>query len=168
MLAVTGPLGAARAGLELTKKREPIAVELDEEALRAFRRPQPRIAEGRFLAASRNVHAMMDLSDGLATDVHRLAVASACGAELDDIPVAESASAIARARGEDPERFALAAGEDFELLAAIAPRAFRHLAKRFAARFGRDLYRVGILRAERDVIWNGAPVERSGWDHFAR
>ncbi len=168
VLAVTGPLGAARAGLELTQKSEPIAVELAEEALRAFRRPQPRIAEGRFLGASRNVHAMMDLSDGLSTDVHRLAVASACGARLDDIPVAESASAIARARGEDPERFALAAGEDFELLAAIAPRAFRHLAKRFAARFGRDLYRVGILRAERDVIWNGAPVERSGWDHFAR
>ena len=168
VLAVTGALGGARAGLELTRKSIPIGNQLAEEALRAFRRPQPRIAEGRFLAASRNVRAMMDISDGLSSDVHRLSAASGCGAELDAVPVAESARAIARARGEDPERFALAGGEDFELLAAIAPRAYRHLAGRFAARFGRILYRVGILRAESGVAWKGERLERSGWDHFAR
>ncbi len=168
VLAVTGALGAARAGLELTQKSVPIGNELAEEALRAFRRPQPRMAEGRFLAASRNVRAMMDISDGLSTDVYRLCAASGCGAELDVIPVAESARALARARREDPERFALAGGEDFELLAAIAPRAYRHLARRFAPRFGRDLHRVGILRAESGVAWKGEQLERSGWDHFAR
>ena len=58
VVAVTGELGAARAGL------------LGEASgCTAFRRPQPRIAEGRFLAASTNVHAMMDCSDGLSTDL---------------------------------------------------------------------------------------------------
>ena len=166
VLAVTGALGAARAGLELTRKSENIGDELVEGALRAFRRPEPRVAEGRFLAASRDVRAMMDLSDGLSTDVARLAAASGCGAELESIPVAESAWALAQARGEDPERFGLAGGEDFELLAAIRPRAFSYLAGRFAARFARRLSRVGLLRAEPGVVWNGAPVEPAGWDHF--
>ncbi len=166
VLAVTGALGAARAGLELTRKSENIGEEHVEGALRAFRRPEPRVAEGRFLAASRDVRAMMDLSDGLSTDVARLASASGCGAELESIPVAESAWALAQARGEDPERFGLAGGEDFELLAAIRPRAFSYLAERFAARFGRRLSRVGLLRAEPGVVWNGVPVEPTGWDHF--
>jgi thiamine-monophosphate kinase len=167
VLAVTGALGAARAGLELTREFIPIGG-LEEEALRAFRRPEARVAEGRFLAASRNVRAMMDLSDGLATDVRRLAAASGCGVELTNIPVARPARALCAARKEDPERFALSGGEDFELLAAIRPRAFAHLAARFAARFGRELASVGVLRAQKGVAWNGEPLELSGWNHFAR
>jgi thiamine-monophosphate kinase len=168
VLAVTGPLGAARAGLELTRTSAAIGDVLAGEALRAFRRPQPRIAEGRYLAASSNVRAMMDISDGLATDVARLAAASGCGAALDTIPVAGPASAFAQARGEDPQRFALAGGEDFELLAAIRPRAFSHLAVRYAKRFQREMSRVGTLCAKPGVVWRGEPVERLGWDHFAR
>ena len=168
VLAITGALGAARAGLELTRKSEPIGAKLKEEAFAAFRRPQPRVAEGRFFAASRNVRALIDLSDGLSTDVSRLAVASECGAEIESVEVAAPARALAQARGEDQELFALAGGEDFELLAAIRPRAFAYLAGRYAARFGRELKRVGVLRAELGVVWKGEKLERSGWDHFAR
>jgi thiamine-monophosphate kinase len=167
VLAVTGPLGAARAGLELTRNDAAIPGDRKTEALQAFRRPQPRIAEGRFLAASRNVTAMMDLSDGLSTDVRRLAAASGCGAQLDAIPVAESARALAIAREEDPERFALAGGEDFELLVAIRARAFRHIAARYAKSFGRELRAVGALRAESGVEWRDETLARLGWDHFA-
>jgi thiamine-monophosphate kinase len=168
VLAVTAPLGAARAGLELARRVENVPAVIADDALRVFRRPVPRVAEGRFLAASANVRAMMDISDGLSIDLGRLCAASGCGAIVESVPVAEAAAALAGARKEDSERFALAGGEDFELLAAIAPRAFAHLAKRYAARFGRELLRVGVLRAEPGVIWNGAPLERSGWDHFAR
>ena len=98
----------------------------------------------------------------------RLAVASECGAEIESVAVAAPARALAQARGEDPERFALAGGEDFELLAAIKPRAFAYLAGRYAGRFGRELKRVGVLRAELGVVWKGEKLERSGWDHFAR
>jgi len=156
VLAVTGPLGAARAGL------------FGETAgLQALKRPEPRIAEGRFLATSRNVAAMMDLSDGLSTDVRRLAAASGCGAELNAIPVADCARVLAQGRGEDAERFALAGGDDFELLVAIRPRAFSHLAARYAKRFGRELKKVGVLRVEPEILYKGERVEPSGWDHFA-
>ncbi|HXO18069.1 MAG TPA: thiamine-phosphate kinase, partial [Candidatus Dormibacteraeota bacterium] len=104
VIAVTGELGAARAGLELTRKAGPIGEAAEGEALRAFRRPEPRVAEGRFLAASRNVTAMMDCSDGLSTDLRRLASASGCGAIVESIPVAPAARAVAQALAEDPER----------------------------------------------------------------
>ena len=168
VLAVTGPLGASRAGLALSRHAERLGEELETTALEAFRRPRPRDGEGRFFAASRNVTAMIDCSDGLSTDVHRLAEASGCGAELDDIPVAAAAKAFAQQHGYDPYRFALAGGEDFELVVAVRPRAFQHLALRYAKRFGRPLYRIGVLREGSGVTWNGAPLERSGWDHFAK
>lgn len=166
VLAVTGALGSARAGLELASAPNAIASDLAEIALRAFRRPQAREAEGRFLAASANVHAMMDCSDGLSTDLDRLCRASRCGALLESVPVARAAQALAEQRGEDPQSFALAGGEDFELLAAIDPRAFSYLAGRFAIRFGRPLARIGVLRPRSGIEWKGAPLRRSGWDHF--
>jgi thiamine-monophosphate kinase len=168
VVAVTGPLGGARAGLELTRNPELIDGELRERALQAFRRPEARVDEGRFLAASRHVTAMIDCSDGLSTDLGRLADAATCGAVVESVPVARCAHALAQALGEDPAHFALAGGEDFELIATIRPRAFRHVAARYGARFKRELLRVGVLRAEPGMVWNGAPVERSGWDHFAR
>lgn len=167
VLAVTGALGAARAGLELARRPQSFDDALCAQALRAFRRPQPRLEEGRFFGASRNVRALMDISDGLSTDVARLASASGCGAQLDAVPVAACASPLAQLTGEDPQRFALAGGEDFELLVAIKPRAFGHLALRYEARFKKPLHRIGVLRAERGIVWNGVALERSGWDHFA-
>jgi thiamine-monophosphate kinase len=167
VLAVTGALGAARAGLELTRAPWPIGDALAAQALRAFRRPQARVAEGRFLGASRNVDAMMDVSDGLSTDLDRLCIASDCAATLESVPVAEPARALAAARGDDPEGFALVGGEDFELLVAVRPRAFAYLARRYAARFGCPLHRIGLLGPGSGIEWNGALLERSGWDHFA-
>ncbi|MGC2649296.1 MAG: AIR synthase-related protein, partial [Candidatus Cybelea sp.] len=167
VLAVTGALGAARAGLELANQPGLMDGANSDAALQAFRRPTPRISEGRFLGASANVTAMMDCSDGLSTDARRLCAASGCGAVLEAIAVADSAREVARRLGEDPERFALAGGEDFELLVTVRARAFRYLAGRYEKRFKKKLLRVGALRKGRDVEWRGAPLDRLGWDHFA-
>jgi thiamine-monophosphate kinase len=167
-IAVTGPLGASRAGLVVATERpeladDPAAV----AALRAFRTPEPRLAEGRWLAASRNVRAMMDISDGLSTDLARLARASNAGATIEAVPVADCARTIAQRAGADAERWALDGGEDFELLVSVASRAFTHLAGRFHARFGRPLVRVGVATAERGVRRSdGSPIASAGWDHL--
>ncbi|MBV8284645.1 MAG: thiamine-phosphate kinase [Candidatus Eremiobacteraeota bacterium] len=168
VVAVTGALGAARAGLAAAKDAALLAGDLRDAALAAFRRPSPRCDEGRFLAASQNVDAMMDCSDGVSTDLDRLCAASGVGANVDFVPVANAADAAARALGEDPEAFALAGGEDFELLTAVRPRAFPYVARRFRARFGRELLRIGTLRAEPGVALRGKALARTGWDHFAR
>ena len=162
VLAVTGPLGASRAGLDGSP---------DADAVSKYRMPQPRIAEGRFLGASRSVHAMMDLSDGIAMDVPRMARASNLAATVEDVPVADSAREMASARGADAQAYVLEAGEDFELLAAIAPRAFGYLSRRFEKRFGRPLHRIGFLHEGRGVnVRKGdtlEPLAETGWDHLA-
>jgi thiamine-monophosphate kinase len=172
VLAVTGPLGASRAGLYLADNPNMLPAGLAREASLAHRNPEPRVNEGRWLAGSANVHAMMDVSDGLSTDLRRLAAASACAAVIENVPVAESAREIAAARGEDSAAFALAGGEDFELLAAVNPRAFRYLSGRFEKRFGRPLHNIGRLRKGDGVfIIKGGdeqPLASTGWDPFAK
>ena len=171
VVATTGELGNSRAGLDLMREPGSLSGDVAERAASAFARPQARWREGLFLAASRNVHAMMDCSDGLSTDLARLCEASGVSACIEAVPVGAAAAAMAARLGRDAEAYALAGGEDFELLVAIAPRAYAHLAARFRARFGRPLERVGVLREGRGVTWsrNGKEerIDRTGWDHFA-
>ena len=171
ILVVTGPLGASRAGLDSFAHVDALDGELLAQARRKHAMPEPRLAEGKWLAASEYVHAMMDLSDGISVDVARLGSASKLAAELSEIPVAPSAQAMAAALGCDAVDYAVAGGEDFELLAAVAPRAVRHLSERFKKRFGRPLYPIGRLHEGTGVsLRNGSslmPLYATGWDHIA-
>jgi thiamine-monophosphate kinase len=170
VIAVTGPLGASRAGLHLADNQDMMTGELAHEARRAHRNPEPPVAQGAWLAASSNVHAMMDISDGLSTDLARLCAASRCAAVIEDVPVAQSARAMSALRGEDAQAYALAGGEDFELLVAVNGRAFRYLSERFRKSFGRPLYAVGRLREGSGMYVREGGLERplppSGWDPF--
>jgi thiamine-monophosphate kinase len=152
VVAVTGPLGAARAS-----------------QFRAV--ASPRISEGRWLAASASVRAMMDVSDGLSTDLLRMCAQSKCGALIERVPVAAAAQTAARAAEEEPENYVLAAGEDYELLIAVKARAFRYVAARFRKRFGRDLERVGVMRETSGIFRKTGSGEQevaaTGWDHFS-
>ncbi len=107
LLFVTGPCGAAAAGLRLLRRggsRTP-----DEEAcVRAQRRPRAKVAEG-LAAAAAGASAMIDISDGLALDAHRLAQSSGVGLALEAVPVAPGATWAE----------ALGGGEDYELLVAV-------------------------------------------------
>jgi thiamine-monophosphate kinase len=164
---VTSALGASHAGLVLS--REPAAVEaaVAAAARLAYERPEPQLAEGRFLGASRNVHALMDTSDGLSTDLARLCAASGVGARLECIPVDPVARAVATARGEDPDAYALGGGEDFALLGTLGARAFDHVSARFAARFGRALHKLGTITEGAGVLLaNGIALPVTGWDHL--
>lgn len=172
VLALTGTIGASRAGLLHLAERISLADPQAAAAVAAHRRPTPRTAEGRWLGASRHVHAMIDCSDGLSTDLHRLLGASHAGARIDAVPIHPAAALAAAQMNESPMEFALAGGEDFELLVAVAPRAFAHLCARFTGRFGQTLRRIGVVRADASLRvvkeGNDVPLERSGWDHFKR
>lgn len=112
-LWVTGTIGDAGAGLAIARGAEgPAAL------LAAYRRPRPRVAEGRLLAT--HVHAMMDVSDGLLIDAWRMAAASGCAVAIDLARVPLSADY--RATGGDALA-AATAGDDYQLLFAAAPDA---------------------------------------------
>jgi len=171
ILAVTGPLGASRAGLEIMRRPRPgLTGDVRTAAIRAFERPEPRVREGRWLAGSAHVHAMMDSSDGLSTDLTRLAAAGGCGATLDEIPVHPAAESVARAAGDEPAAYALDGGEDFELIVAVAPRAYAHLAAAYRGRFRKPLIAVGRLERGSGLRLRRAGDERelvaAGWDHL--
>jgi thiamine-monophosphate kinase len=177
VLAVTGPLGASRAGLAFMRG-ELRELDVDagqaQAARAAFERPAPRLAEGRWLGASAHVHAMMDCSDGLSSDVARLAAASGCGALLERVPVHPAAATVARAAGHSGLGYALDGGEDFELIVAVGSRAFTHLAAGFVRHFGKPLIAFGRLEAEAGLRVHEAGSESArelvpaGFDHLAR
>lgn len=111
VLYVTGPVGDSGAGLSLLQSGTtgPAAF------IDAYRRPQPRVAEGQALAP--HVHAMMDISDGLLIDAGRLAAASGLSVTIDHIPLSDAFLAL---HGRERQAAAATSGDDYELLFAAS------------------------------------------------
>jgi thiamine-monophosphate kinase len=167
-LCVTGPLGAAAAGLLVLDHPELAEGVGEAPALRtAARRPVPRVAAGQRLAAA-GVHAMLDCSDGLALDSRRIADASGVTVAIDlaDVPVAPGVAAVAANAGREADMLAATGGEDYELI--VAAPAGRIAALRATA--GCPLIGVGRIMAgpaRLVVTRDGRPVPLAtlGWEH---
>ena len=173
---VSGELGWAAAGLELLSA----GIDPDNRGFDPFREkhlnPQARVALGQQLAASGLVHAMMDVSDGLATDLAHLCKQSQVGARLfaQDLPGIATLAAAARRTGSDPLRWAISGGEDYELLFTADPADRDHLA-RIAEDCGQSIFPVGTIGAgagvslihkQEDGTCSEIAVAYQGFDHF--
>jgi thiamine-monophosphate kinase len=144
VIFVSGRLGGSALGLATRRG----------EAWKRHRRPEPRLALGRFLREKLGATAAMDLSDGLSLDLHRLCLASRLAALIEPPP---------RFQGANLEQ-ALHGGEDYELLFTVPPGA--NVPREFK---GQPLTRIGEMRKGRPgtVELNGAPLSALGYDHLA-
>ncbi len=162
LLAVTGELGASVAGLLALENGDADPERLVKKHLR----PEPRVSSGR-VAARLGAHAMIDLSDGLASDVRHLCEMSGVGCRVDLglLPIAGDTREYLRSSGRDPEILAATGGEDYELLMAASEEVVEALMKESET----PITVIGGMVGEEVVFVRGdEPVENlAGWDHFA-
>lgn len=160
---VTGHLGDSACGLLAILNGIERTPEVNELILR-HKRPMPRVNEGHSLLCSGKVGAMMDVSDGIASDLRHILKASDVGAEvaLDMIPCSSEMLSVCAGQGWDRYGLATSGGEDFELL-FTGP-------EDMAESLDFPVYPIGKIVKGNDLIWtlNGERVESDyvGYKHF--
>lgn len=161
LLAVTGELGASVAGLLVLESGS----SGPERLVRKHLRPEPRVAAGR-AAARLGARAMIDLSDGLASDVRHICERSGvgCRLDLDLLPIAGDTREYLRSTGRDPEILAATGGEDYELLVAAS----QEVVEGMAAESEVPVTVIGeVTGGEVVFLRDGEQLTNlSGWDHF--
>ena len=178
LLFVTGSLGGSAAGLRLLKRGARLVVRDDvdpdadsvEQLLLRHLRPEPRVGWGLVLGEEGLASAMIDISDGLSSDLNHLCQESDVGALIDAarLPIDLLVATLCGRRALDPLLLALHGGEDFELLFTVAPEKVAHLPKKVDAisisQIGEITNEPGkICVAEKDRVWD---LEPNGFDHF--
>jgi thiamine-monophosphate kinase len=175
---VTGSLGAAAAGLRLIERGAHLAEQnladedsqkLDHILLRQLR-PEPRVGWGIVLGEERLATSMIDLSDGLSSDLNRVCSASGVGALIDSslLPIDERVIELCGRRALDPLQLALHGGEDFELLFTVKPANATRLPRRVD---GVGIKCIGTIQSASEGVkisegpraWELKP---GGWKHF--
>ena len=162
LIYVSGTLGEADLGLRQLRQQRGMA-RPSNAALRKHLYPEPRLALGQWLAGNRLATAMMDISDGLSTDLPRLCAASGVGAriEVDSLPVSLLLP-TAEAR-----EFAVHGGDDYELLFTVNARNARRLRATF---HGVPLTCIGEIIGGKKILLRSRqkvePLPSGGWDPF--
>jgi thiamine-monophosphate kinase len=165
---VSGPIGGAVAGLRALK----MSASASGPCIDRYLRPEPRVRLGTLLSRARAATACIDLSDGFADGIHRIADASGVGATIDAdaLPIDACARQQSEAVGVDPVAAAIAGGDDYELLFTARRRAHRRVIAT-ARQAGVPVTRIGVCTDSRQVLLRRGggetPLPRSGYDHFS-
>lgn len=159
LVCVTGTLGNSACGLEVVLRGLPREGR-NARLVDVHYRPRPRMDEGVSLASCDGVHAMMDISDGVASDLRHILDESHCGAEVDVdlLPVSDDVRGFCREYGLDPIEKSLCGGEDYELLFTVSPEAEPLLNVSHSV--------IGKITSGRELAWIGTDGLYDGFKHF--
>ncbi len=172
LVFVTGSLGDSRAGLHLILNDLPYTGD-NEELYMAHVRPRPHVDEGLFLGGFDGVHAGIDISDGLSSDLGHIADESNRGFIIyaDRIPVSDNLSRFCDNYGFDPVKYALEGGEDYVLAITIDPAKAEAIIEEYNKRFEYPLVHIGEITADtlhqlKEPRGELSDLLPGGWDHF--
>lgn len=154
LVCVTGTLGDSAGGLQVILngvERDALA----EELVRKHYEPMPRVSEGLALAGA---HAMMDISDGIGSDLRHILKASGVGAEVDiaALPFSRELREVCARHGWDATSLAISGGEDYELLFTIGPDEVVDVPHTV----------IGRITAAPGLRWIGSDKDFEGFKHF--
>jgi thiamine-monophosphate kinase len=171
LICCTGNVGDSGAGLKVILEGLP-QDDLAQSLVQAHVRPRPHLEEGIWLAEQAGVHAMMDLSDGIDSDIQRIMEESHCGAhiQVESLPLSSALRGVSQRCGWQAENLGLTGGEDYCLLVTIDPKEFLFLQQAYSHFFQRHLFQIGtildtpILRYT--LHGKSFTLQQSGFDHF--
>lgn len=172
VLVVTGSLGDSAAGCAALLAGPKATETVPPAVLEAHRLPQPRVAEARAAVATDAVTALMDISDGLAGDLHHICEESGVGAEVDAaaLPISDACREAAARLRLDPLQLALTGGEDYELLLAVTPEHVDEVRAVVAGATGTATSVVGKIQPAGCALLlpdgTRAPLPVKGFQHF--
>lgn len=173
IICLTGPVGDSAGGVKVLLEDLPHSKSADT-LIRRHHRPRPHTKEGAWLSEFSGVHAMIDLSDGIHSDIQRIMERSHCGAEihLDRLPLSLELREAADLYSWDAAAIAASGGEDYVLLCAVASEELKSIGDSFSRRFGRPLAQIGTIRPAESRLGfysAGRAVKKSlqGFQHFS-
>jgi thiamine-monophosphate kinase len=169
LVAITGTLGAAGAGLALLDDPsvgKDLPAKLVDELRARYARPQPRLAEGQLLA-EHGATSMIDVSDGLAHDTSQIARRSGVRIELslESLPLADGVAEVAARLGVDDRAFAASAGDDYELCACMPPAAALRLQAAWPTGSAALTWIDTVVEGQPAVTFTDAERDLSGYEH---
>jgi len=175
VVLVTGTVGDAYCGLEsVFHPTIPVNPDTRNILIERYRSPIPRLAEARVIAKSGLASAMMDISDGLSSDLLHICDASKVGVELRiaDLPISDGVREFSLVSGVDPCHYALVGGDDYGLLLTAPSDGSEKLIRMVREKTGTVLTAIGtIVESEKTrtlILPNGGRTDLSaeGWQHF--
>lgn len=175
IICVTGPLGDSGGGLKIILENIDKTDDAYHRLTQWHNQPEPAVKEGLWLASYPGVRAMMDISDGIASDLKHILKASRCEAtiQLEKIPLSDDLIKVSDKEGWNAINLAVTAGEDYRLLLTVEKSCFKELSNRFNKEFPFPLSPIGIIVDENTpgkIEWteNGKTVNFSGqgFNHF--
>ena len=173
IVAVTGFLGSAAAGLQILLQKLPITPETKQKLTQYTLEPKAQLKIAMELAKIKGVTASGDITDGLAWELHKIAAASECGIQIeeDKLPILEETIKVSKKFNLDLMELIMHIGEDFELILIVNPNKWEKI-QEICKKNDVKISQIGYVTNNKNIVSmidkNGKVVnlQKKGYDQF--